>query len=96
MTIPTAGTRRGKRPKSRTVHRKKKPPKATMSKTEKASRDLPVVFAFRLSKTERDRIHAAAGSGKATQFVRAAALAAANDDNKAFEQLVGQAKANLK
>ena len=96
MTIPTAGTRRGKRPKSRTASQMKKAPKATMSKKEKASRDLPVVFAFRLNKTERDRIHDAAGSGKATQFVRAAALAAANGDVKAFEHLVAQAKANLK
>ena len=96
MTIPTAGTSRGKRPKSRKASQQKKVTKAAKSKKEKTSRDSQVVFAFRLSRAERDRIHAAAGSGKATQFVRAAALAAANGDNKAFEQLVGQAKANLK
>ena len=54
------------------------------------------VFAFRLSTTDRDLIHRAAGSGKATRFVRGAALAAANGDTKAFDDLVGQAKANLK
>ncbi len=96
MTIPTAGTRRGKRPKSRKASQQKKVTKMAKSKKEKTSRDSQVVFAFRLSRAERDRIHAAAGSGKATQFVKAAALAAANGDNKAFEQLVGQAKANLK
>ena len=54
------------------------------------------VFAFRLSTTDRDLIHRAAGSGKATRFVRGAALAAANGDTKAFEELIGQAKVNLK
>ena len=37
-----------------------------------------VVFAFRLTKEQRDAIHKAAGPGKATQFVRDAALAAAS------------------
>ena len=96
MTIPTAGTRRGKRPKSPKASQQKKVTKMAKSKKEKTSRDTQVVFAFRLSRAERDRIHAAAGSGKATQFVRAAGLAAGNGDNKAFEQLVAQAKANLK
>ena len=54
-----------------------------------------VVFAFRLSESDRTRIHEAAGSGKATRFVRTAALAAANGDTKAFEELVSQANANL-
>ena len=96
MTIPTAGTRRGKRSKDQKTSSRKKAPKGTKSKKEKAPREPQVVFAFRLSKTDRDRIHQAAGSGKATQFVRAAALAAANGDATVFEQLVGQAKANLK
>ena len=64
----------------------KKPiaPKAT--KSEKI--ELPVVFAFRLSETDRTRIHDAAGPAKATKFVRAAALAAANADLDAFKQLI--------
>jgi len=73
-------------------------PKKT-AKEPKAKRE-PIqdacVFAFRLSTADRDLIHRAAGSGKATRFVRGAALAAANGDTKAFEDLIGQAKANLK
>ena len=56
----------------------------------------PVVFAFRLSEADRTRIHQAAGPAGATRFVRAAALAAATGDNKAFEALTAQAKANTK
>jgi len=70
--------------------------KAAKPKKEKAPREPQVVFAFRLSEADRKRIHDAAGPGKATRFVRAAALAAANADAKAFEALVAQAKANLK
>jgi hypothetical protein len=39
-----------------------------------------VVFAFRLSRAERDLIHAAAGSAKASRFVRTLAVAAARGD----------------
>jgi len=39
-----------------------------------------VVFAFRLTRAERDRIHAAAGSAKASKFVRELAVAAAQGD----------------
>jgi hypothetical protein len=39
-----------------------------------------VVFAFRLSRAERDIIHAAAGSAKASKFVRTLAVAAARGD----------------
>ncbi len=51
-----------------------------------------VVFALRLPVADRDTIHKAAGPGKATKFVHAAALAAASGDSKAFEALVEQAK----
>ena len=70
--------------------------KQAKPKKEKAPAEPMVVFAFRLSEADRTRIHEAAGSGKAPRFVRAAALAAANGDTKAFEELVAQAKANLK
>ena len=63
---------------------------------EKAPKEPQVVFAFRLSEADRDRIHKAAGPAKATKFVRAAAMAAANQDSKAFEELTTQAKTNLK
>jgi uncharacterized protein (DUF1778 family) len=46
------------------------------------------VFAFRLSEADRERIHKAAGPGKATKFVLAAALAAADADTKAFQDLI--------
>jgi len=64
-------------------------------KKEKVPKEPQVVFAFRLSPEERDRIHKAAGPAKATKFVRSAALAAASGDRPAFEELLAQAKANL-
>jgi hypothetical protein len=42
-----------------------------------------VVFAFRLSRAERDLIHAAAGSAKASKLVRTLAVAAARGDGPA-------------
>ena len=45
-----------------------------------------VVFAFRLTRAERDAIHAAAGSAKASKFVRGLALAAAQGDLKTVKQ----------
>ena len=73
-----------------------KEPKVPKPKKEKAPKEPQVVFAFRLSETDRDLIHRAAGPAKATRFVRAAALAAANQDSKAFDELTAQAKTNLK
>ena len=75
---------------------KPKTPKEPKPKKEKAPKEPLVVFAFRLSEADRDLIHKAAGPAKATKFVRAAALAAANQDSKAFEELTAQAKSNLK
>jgi uncharacterized protein (DUF1778 family) len=56
---------------------KPKGAKAPKAKKEKAPKEPLVVFAFRLSEADRDSIHKAAGPGKATKFVLAAALAAA-------------------
>ena len=70
--------------------------KESKPKKEKAPKEALVVFAFRLPATDRDLIHKAAGPAKATKFVHAAALAAANGDTGAFEGLTAQAKANLK
>ena len=70
--------------------------KKAKAKKEKPPREEQVVFAFRFSESDRATIHTAAGPAKATKFVRAAALAAANADHKAFDALVTQAKANLK
>jgi uncharacterized protein (DUF1778 family) len=76
--------------------KKKSAPRAAKPKRAKPPKEPQVVFAFRLTEAERDLIHKAAGPAKATQFVRSAALAAANADNKTFETLLAQAKTNLK
>ena len=57
--------------------KKAKPVKEPKAKKEKAPREEQVVFAFRLTKDQRDTIHTAAGPAKASQFVLAAALSAA-------------------
>ena len=75
---------------------KPKAAKEPKTKKEKAPKEPHVVFAFRLSEADRDLIHKAAGPAKATKFVRAAALAAADQDPKAFEDLASQAKTNLR
>lgn len=95
MAIPTTGKRSGKRSKGTKVSSNEKTLKVRLKK-EKAPREPQVVFAFRLSEADRDRIHQASGPGGATQFVRAAALAAANEDSAAFESLIAQAKTNLR
>jgi len=82
--------------KLKIVKSEPKAAKEPKPKKEKAPKVPLVVFAFRLSEADRDRIHKAAGPAKATKFVRAAALAAANQDSKAFEALTTQAKTNLK
>ena len=81
----------GKNPKAvKKVKSEKKP------KKEKEPKEPMVVFAFRLTQAQRDLIHRAAGPAKGTKFVRAAAIAAANLDRPAFDQLLTQAKDNLK
>jgi hypothetical protein len=97
MKIPSTGKNRiGKRTGNPKTPSKDRTPKETKSKKEKAPSEPQVVFAFRLSEPDRDRIHEASGPGGATQFVRAAALAAANGDTAAFESLAAQAKTNLR
>ncbi len=88
-------------PKTDAPAKTKKPAKVKAvkqpkSKKQKAPKEPQVVFAFRLTEVQRDQIHKAAGPGKATRFVRAAALAAASGDRPAFEELLAQAKNNLK
>jgi hypothetical protein len=82
----------GKTKKAAKVKASKEP----KPKKEKAPKEPMVVFAFRLTDEQRDRIHKAAGPGKATRFVRSAALAAASGDRPAFEELLTAAKTNLK
>ena len=51
------------------------------------------VFAFRLTRSERDEIHAATGSAKASKFIRAIALAGARGDMKAVQEAVDEVQA---
>lgn len=61
-------------------------------KPEKAPKEPLVVFAIRLTEAERKAIHDAAGPRNATQFVRAVALAAAREDQAAFNAAINEAK----
>ena len=96
----TSKTPKAKGNSTAATSKKPKPVKKTESekkpKKEKTPKEPMVVFAFRLTKEQRDLIHKAAGQAKGTKFVRAAAIAAANMDRPAFDQLLAQAKANLK
>ncbi|MBU1947482.1 MAG: hypothetical protein KJ927_02095, partial [Candidatus Eisenbacteria bacterium] len=47
-----------------------------------------VVFAFRLTRAERDLIHKATGSGKATKFVKGVVVAAARGDLDAVKAII--------
>ncbi len=79
------------------VAAKKAPAKEASSK-EKATKtpDKPkedlVVFAIRLTQAERDKIHATAGPRNATHFVRTVAAAFANEDVKAFQAVLKEAR----
>jgi len=66
----------------------KKEAKAKESTPKRAKVENPVVFAFRLSEADRSRIHDAAGSAKASQFVLAATMAAVTGDVEAFKRVV--------
>jgi hypothetical protein len=55
---------------------------------EKVAREELCVFAFRLTADERDLIHKAAGSAKASKFVRALAVAAARNDEAAVKTIM--------
>ena len=83
---------KGSKPETKKVKAVKEP----KLKKEKAPKEPQVVFAFRLTEAQRDQIHKAAGPGKATKFVLAAALAAASSDRPALEELLAQAKTNAK
>ena len=67
------------------------PANPTTPKQPDDSQDL-VVFAFRLTRAERDTIHAAAGSAKASKFVRSLTLAAARGDSKAVKETMEAAR----
>ena len=52
-----------------------------------------VVFAFRILRSERDELHAATGSAKASKFVKAIVLAGARGDMKAIQEIVDEVQA---
>ena len=64
----------------------KSTPKDTAPKQADDSQEL-VVFAFRLTRAERDQIHKAAGPAKASSFVRGLTVAAAAGDMKAVRKI---------
>ena len=72
---------------------KKSTKKAPRTKSTKAvvqaddSQEL-VVFAFRLTRAERDLIHQAAGPAKASKLARSLLVAAAQKDEKAIKTLM--------
>ena len=51
-----------------------------------------VVFAFRLTETERLEIHKAAGPARASRFVRTIAVAAAREDEAAIKATIKEAR----
>ena len=81
----TAPVKAKKAPKAA---RPKKTAKVKEAKPKRAKVENPVVFAFRLSEADRTRIHEAAGSAKASQFVLAATMAAVAGDVEAFKRIV--------
>lgn len=70
------------------------PPKTP--RVAKAAPDGPqeelVVFAFRLTREERDVIHAATGPSKASRFVRTLAVAGARKDEDAIKEILAGLK----
>jgi hypothetical protein len=85
---PEAATKTTK--KTTTTEAKPKATADTVMPKAKASDDL-VVFAFRLTPDEREEIHTAAGSARASRFVRAVALAAARRDVSALNAIMLEA-----
>ncbi len=64
---------------------------ATKQKVAKPKEDL-VVFAFRLTEAERTKIHVAAGPANASRFIRHIAIAFADEDVKAFQAVLKEAR----
>ena len=70
-----------------TTKKSKAAPKAKTAKEELC------VFAFRLTRAERDAIHKTAGPRNATQFVRRVAAAFASRDEAAFKAVLKEVNA---
>ena len=98
MDAATTKTTKAKGASSSTAGKKSKsvritkPVKEAKPKKEKAPKEPMVVFAFRLTKAQRDLIHKAAGPGKASQFVRTLTVAASKKDETAVGEIVQHIK----
>lgn len=72
------------------------PTEPTPPKAPKLAKAAPeeglVVFAFRLTREERDVIHAATGPSKASKFVRTLAVAGARLDEPAIKEILAGLK----
>ncbi len=86
--------------KPATTTRKPREPKAAPKPVEPTPEPTPepagegeeiCVFAFRLTRSERDLIHATAGSAKASKFVKAVVLAAARGDLEHVQRIIDEA-----
>ena len=55
---------------------------------KKTQRDELCVFAFRLTRSERDEIHAATGPGNASKFARTLLVAAARNDLSTVKKIM--------
>jgi hypothetical protein len=96
--MPKKATSKRRTTKARTRKPARKAPSQKPAKpSQPAEESEPlVVFAFRLTRTERNLIHKAAGPAKASKMVKAAALAAAKADVDAFRDVVAETKAAVK
>ena len=74
--------------KTPTKAREPKAPAATETPDQPDDSGELVVFAFRLTRAERDLIHSAAGSARASKFVRELAVAAARKDGDALQRVI--------
>ena len=82
----TMATKKAKAPK-------KSAPAAKKGKTPKEEL---CVFAFRLTPAERNAIHKRAGAAKASRFVRRVAAAFAKEDERAFREVLKEARETRK
>jgi len=73
-----------------------KPPAAALDGQTPNDGSEIVVFAFRLTRAERDEIHAATGSAKASRFIKTLALAGARGDMKAVQEAIDEVQATRK
>ena len=70
------------------------PVATTEAKKPKTPKEELCVFAFRLTREEREAIHRAAGAAKASKFVRALSVAASNGALDTVSKMVEAVKAN--